>query len=106
MRTICFFTRKNETWMKFCDSPVPDRIRSNPIAGLKSKGYNLVNKLQDGDVVVYLSKKNKKGNQKALHFGIWGNKRVTSKFEESDIYHHTLEDVPFEYGDEVIFFRK
>ena len=72
--------------------------------------YEEVQEPKEGDLVTYffLSKIQDHNSQPiATHTGLYlGNHRVRSKFRESHVYEHPLEDIPENYGLEVRFFRE
>lgn len=104
---------------------VPVELWTNAIGFLISNGYSEVNKPQDGDIVAYakskfvderkitpekmleaaLRKINKEPPQ-FMHFGIFRQGRIISKFGKGPIMIHHLDEVPISYGNLVYFFRK
>lgn len=112
----------NEPWAT-TESSVPDDFWLNTIKFLRKKGYKLVNKAQEKDVVGYAFKDiyktipdedvflpqalhTKRVSPFFEHFGIVKNGKVISKFAEGYVYEHDLDTIPDRFGELVFYFRK
>lgn len=79
-----------------------DPVLARDILG--RRGHILTQNPNDGDIVAYVSSAKKESS--IMHWGILERGMVRSQFPSGDFYLHSLEMVPAEFGDEVIFFTK
>ena len=95
------------TWLVSVDKDEVERLTSNPES---PEGYEEIEEPEEGDLVTYFfhhPMKRLYPKPRSTHNGLYiGNGRVRSKFRESHVYEHPIEDVPRGYGNEVRFFRK
>ncbi len=82
------------------------RMISNPISYLGLRGYAIEYEPQKLDLVAYVSQ-GSTGKPLTGHFGILeSGQRVSSKWGKSHLFSHDIADVPYEFGEEVLLFRK
>lgn len=84
--------------------------KSDPMKYFVAWGYDIVEpkNVKKGDLVVYLNKNDDKGFF-ITHLGIMTETGlIESKMgiHETAISHHKLEDIPAQFGNQVVFFRK
>lgn len=84
---------------------IPDEFREDPLGFLIEHGYEITDIPTDGNIVAY-RKKLKESRYEYIHFGLWTDGKVRSKFGDGHAYIHDLNKVPENYGDEVIFLKK
>lgn len=100
-----------EDWCKIGKN-VSRELYEDTMDFLNEKGYVLVDRVQDNDIVVYFetadieSSLEVNENKITHHFGVYFYERVYSKWGNGSILAHAIEDIPSEYGNEALFFRK
>lgn len=67
-------------------------------------GYNLVDTPEEGDLIVYGHKHERYFD--ALHYGIYREGKVISKWGPGDVYEHPLTSIPSTFGSEFLCMRK
>jgi len=110
-----------EPWAK----DPPEMFWNNGVAFLRSKGYEVVNKPENYDIVMYRDVKAtmlqakvklfsrtiklpgiKLKNAETKHIGLYEDGKVISKWGNMHVLVHKIEDVPLVYGNDVVFMRK
>jgi len=111
-----------EPWAK----DPPELFWDNGVAFLRSKGYEVVNKPENCDIVVYrdvkttmlgaaiklFSRTTKQLPETTIksaetkHIGLYEDGKVISKWGNMHVLIHKIEDVPLVYGNDVVFMRK
>lgn len=96
------------SWIKSVKRPI-DFYNSDPFKFLSEWGYRTVSAPNEGDLVVYMLSKDGTEPPRIKHIGVMtASGLVESKmaFNEVSICQHKLEDVPGQYGNLILFFRK
>ena len=72
-----------------------------------SKGYEVIAEPEEHSIVAYVGyDPEKKKRMKTMHWGIFCDGRVESKFGVGHAYQHDVDMVPNSYGAQALFFRK
>lgn len=78
-------------------------FQQDPILFIESLGYVNINAPKETDVAMYFHESD---CPTMLHFGIWHNDQVVSKWGFGPVFLHPVNLVPKRYGDCVAFFRR
>lgn len=97
-----------EEWCKVGES-IPKSLDHDTVRFLRNKGFEMIEKPQDGDVVAYRKRwpHSYYGRKYYTnHWGIFEDGRTTSKMGIGHIYRHPLMAIPKSFGNKIAFFRK
>ncbi len=92
-----FGTVMKEPWS---DAPMPADFWKHTKRFLFKNNYISVKEGRDGDIIGY------KDERDYLHFGIYRNEKVISKFGKWHVVEHDVDLIPCDWGNYADFFRK